>query len=416
MKKNIYGFTGMNNLKASGEHLPDDRGRVAPRIVLNADVMDDGRVIPRGGYQSQVASLTNCHSLWKGSVALCVADGSDGSPTLHLFEGGAVQEICAVEGPTGAPMFYAEAEELVYLSNGYWKQIYQVIGGATMNWGLTLPPRPLAVPCEGSLPPGRYAMCYTYYDGTRLGGAGPILEVAWDGGESGIELRNLPANAYFWLSHPDGDTMYLVTPTANQVTSPYYLQPLPTLGITTVPLLKHLALAHGRLWGVQGADLYYSEPFRYEWFKAANAERFRGDLSMVAPYHNGVFVSSLTDTWSIKGTNPEEWEVSRVGDGAVPGSLMYAPNIAGGHLEIARKVFWMPSPVWMSPVGIVAGTNTGYLIHLTEERVKINVRAQGAGLSRMVNGQPQIIISMRGQPLRPPDSDLQTIFVRGKLN
>jgi len=409
--KRFFGFVGMNNLRQGSEYQLDDRQRVIPRIVLNADVLDN-KVKPRGGYQ-KITALTNCHSLWKGSrLALCVADGSNG-PALHQFSPPLALEICDVEGPTGAPLYYAEAEGTIYLSNGFWKQVYD--GTDVASWGLPLPPIPAAIPCAGNLPAGRYSMCYTYYDGDRLGGNGPILTVEWEGGASGIKLLNLPDNAYFWLSQPDGEDLYLVTPNSGEITEPYYTQPLPTLGVTQVPALKHLAYGHGRIWGTQGSKLRFSDPFRYEWFREANTEPFNDDLIMVAPYMQGVFVSSINSTWSIEGNSPLEWKITRVGDGAIEGTLVYA-LVEGGGYEISRTMSQLPSPVWMGTKGIVVGTNTGHLVHLTEGRLKINPKTQGAGLYRTIDGEPQIVMSLAGAPLRPPDAALQTIFATGKLH
>jgi len=417
-EKHYFGFTGMDNMRVTGEYQLDDQStgwkrRITPRIVLNADVLD-GKAIPRTGYKS-VVSLTNCHSLWKGSVALCVADGDDGAPSLYQFDGATATELCSVEGPINATMTYAEAGNKIYMSNGYWKKVYNA--GAMDEWGLTLPPMPVAVPCAGNLPAGQYSMCYTYQDGTRLSGNGPILTVEWDGGESGIKLLNQPTDALFWLSLPDGDRpLYLVTPTSGEVTEPYYAKPLPTLGVTEVPFLKNLIFAHGRIFGTEAGNLRFSEEFQYEWFKEANTEPFYEDLVLVAPYENGLYVHSLTTSWAIEGTNPLEWKIKTIGEGAVPGTLIYAlPGDMGN--EISKTFSKLPSPVWMGSRGVVVGTNNGNLVHMTENQLKINPRNQGAALYRRVNGYPQILMSLRGANTKPAeDTTLQTIFADGKLN
>lgn len=413
-KTHYFGFTGMDNLRVTGEYQLDDQStgwkrRITPRIVLNADVIN-GKIVPRAGHQ-KILSLSQCHSLWKGSKTLCIATGSNNKPALFQFAGDTVTEICEVEG--SGPMFYAEAENRIYLSNGFWKKTYD--GASVVDWGLALPPMPVAVPCEGSLPPGRYDMCYTYQDGSRIGGNGSILSVEWDGGESGLELLNLPTNALFWLSQPDGDTMYLVTPSANKVTEPYYAQPIPTLGIGQVPYMTNLTAAHGRIWGTRGNYLHYSEPFRYEWFKDSNSEYFPEEIVMLAPFLEGLFVHSRTTSWVVAGTNPKEWQIKRVGDGAIPGTLTFA-LVEGGGYEISQRFSQLPSPVWMGLHGVIVGTNTGKLVHLTENRLKINHRTEGAALSRFIAGQPQIIMCLRGGCDKVPDVDLQEIFAAGKLH
>lgn len=45
------GFNGMANIKLSPASLMDDNRRITPRFVLNARVLDDGRVVRRGAPQ-----------------------------------------------------------------------------------------------------------------------------------------------------------------------------------------------------------------------------------------------------------------------------------------------------------------------------------------------------------------------------
>jgi len=412
--KHFFGFNGMNNMLDMAEYQLDEKRRIVPRIVLNADVYDDGKVKPRTG-QQKIISLSQCHSLWRGSaITLCVATGANGSPALYRIDGGNATEICEVEGPLDAPMHFAQLENRIYLSNGYWRKIYDNNGAVA--WGLPLPPKPVAIPCEGYLPPGRYSFCYTYQDGDRLSGNGPILSVEWEGGESGIKLINLPDNALFWLTQPNGDTLYLATPVAGEVTTPYYAQPLPSLDVGEVPNLKCLSGAHGRIFGVQANTLHYSQPFRYEWFKDSNHEPFPDELVMVAPYEHGLYVHSISNSWVLEGTDPSQWTIQHIGNGAVPGTLIYA-MLEGGGYEIRRTLSEMPSPAWMSATGVVIGTNTGKLVHLTKNRLKINSKTQGSSMFRtLAGGEPQIVMSLWGSYGLPPDPALQEIFTTGKLN
>ena len=113
--------------------------------------------------------------------------------------------------------------------------------------------------------------------------------------------------------------------------------------------------------------------------------------------------------------------LKRVGDGVIPGSLTLAQisaGIAGGAAtsQIFAAQSKMPTPVWMSPSGWVVGTQGGNLTHMTEGRLRINPRAQGASLYRMKDGIPQVITSLHGPPVRGDDDpDLAAIFNRGRL-
>jgi uncharacterized protein YbaR (Trm112 family) len=106
-------------------------------------------------------------------------------------------------------------------------------------------------------------------------------------------------------------------------------------------------------------------------------------------------------------------KLTRVGDGAILGTLMLA-QVEGGGYEISRKMSQLPSPVWMSRKGLVVGTHNGHLVHLTEPRLRMLTRARGAGLYRIRDGIPQILVSMGGEVLEA-NSDLQNLFKTGVL-
>jgi hypothetical protein len=107
------GFNGMANVKRSPASLMDDNKRITPRFVLNARVLDDGRVVRRGGFRRVVfMEGSGAHSLWAGSVMLVVAnqcppyvlDWPKDLPTIYMIEGQTVQFVGSGEGPLNAPM------------------------------------------------------------------------------------------------------------------------------------------------------------------------------------------------------------------------------------------------------------------------------------------------------------------------
>jgi len=167
------------------------------------------------------------------------------------------------------------------------------------------------------------------------------------------------------------------------------------------PGFTHFTYAFGRIWGALGEKIYYSDPGQYEWFRLANFLPFLEDIVLLAPVTGGLFVSSLANTWFLEGADPAKMKSSRVGNGAIPGTLtmvQVAANIAAGAQTSALfgQLSKMPTPVWMSPAGFVVGTHGGNLTYVTENRMNIRLRTQGAGLYRIVNGIPQVISSLYG--------------------
>lgn len=413
-----HGFRGMNNLPQMPAKLLDDERRITPSFILNAEVTDGGRLRKRGGY-ALTKSLSGCHSLAGNerglSVMLCVADG-----VLYRVEGVIARALTTVSGPR-TQVNYQEVNNLVYMSSPYWSGVYDLLKDSIRAWGLMPPLAPDIAITSGNLPPGTYVLCYTRTEDGRLSGNGPLTTISWDGGSQGILLRNLPADGQAWITHPNGQKLFLAQVDEGVITGQVpQAKPLPSFMVTPPPYFTHFCHAFGRIWGVSGKNLHYSFPYQYEWFRHQSGDMawvipFLEDLVMVAPVTKGLFVNSLTSTWFLEGTSPENMSLSRIGDGAVPGTLVMA-QIQGDHLEIARKIFWKPSPVWVSRNGFVAGTHTGHLVHMTEDRLRLNPRSQGAVYCLVKNGITRLVVSIRGIPVKPEeDEDLMEILNNGKL-
>lgn len=416
-----FGFKGMNNLPDPPAVLLDKQYQITPRVILNADVTDGGVLQTRGGY-ALTKALTNCHSLAGEevglSVMLCVADGITWPTALYQVEGTVATELCEVTGPQ-AQVNYEEIDGLIYASNPYWKGVYDLLVGAVRTWGLPLPPAPSVALTAGELPPGTYSLCYTNTDGARLGGNGPLVQIRWDGGQQGIQLKNLPAGALCWITQPNGEKL-LLAPISGGVVSAQspYLSPLPSFMVQPPPGFSHFIYAYGRIWGALGKKVYYSDPHQYEWFRPANFLPFLEDVVLIAPTTAGLFVNSLTNTWFLEGTEPAKMSSRRTGNGAIPGTLTMVQvpaNIAGGAAtnELFAQLSKMPTPVWMSPTGFVVGTHGGNLTYLTENRLNLQPRTLGASLYRLINGIPQVISSLHGLP--EGEDSLEEFFTRGRI-
>ena len=416
-----YGFKGMNNLPEFAAKLLDREKQITPQIVLNADATDGGVLQARGGYKLTQA-LTNCHSLAgeeRGlSVMLCVANGVEHSTSLWRVEGQSAVELCGVTGPL-APVSYAEINNVIYASNPYWKATYDLLTGTVSSWGVPLPPAPDIALVAGDLPPGTYSLTYTNVVGGRLGGNGPLVRIRWEGGQQGIQLNNLPTGALCWITQPNGKELFLAPVSGGVVSgqSPW-MKPLPSFMVQPPPGFTHFVYAFGRIWGARGKQIFYSDPGQYEWFRPANFLPFLEDVVLLAPTTGGIFVNSLTNTWYLDGTDPAKMEARRTGNGAIPGTLAMVQvpaNIAGGAQtnDLFAQLSKMPTPVWMSPTGFVCGTHGGNLTYLTENRMHIQVRTQGAGLYRLKNGIPQVISSLFG--LKKGVDDLSEVFADGRL-
>jgi hypothetical protein len=414
------GFHGMNNLPHNPDSWVDDAKLITPRMILNADVADNGIVKVRGGYKKTCA-LVRSHSLWANSVMLVVAQGINYPTSLYRVEGDTAHELGEVTGPR-ARVEYVEINNVVYMSNPYWNAAYGLGEDRLRAWGVPIPTAPyLDLTQDGDLVPGHYKLCYTGWDGQNIGGNGAVSEISWESGTRGIRLVNMPESVIPWITQVDGGDFFMAPLKFDHdgpyIASPNYTQPLPTFSTGPPSKLSCLAQALGRIWGGQGNLVRYTLSFRYELFDLANQIPFPEPITLIATYGGGLYVNSLESTWLCDGEDPKKMQITRVGNGAIPGSLMYANFEAGPNAQVGRTFAKSPLPCWASKMGFVVGTIHGRLVHLTESKLKFVARAEAAADYRMVNGQPQLLVTMRGNTLESSrgDSEIASVVQRGKL-
>lgn len=401
------GLHGMTNLDRPAAKLLDENRLITPHFVLNADPSDTGVVLPRRGY-AQVVAVSGCHSFWSGSIALCM--GTPGQ-TLYRIDGPTATPLATFDVPQ-ARVNYVELNGLVYMGTPYWKAVLNIATAALTTWGLPTPPAPRVVLGSGNLPPGVYNLCYTTYDGDRLSGHGQFTQVRWEQDTQGITLVGMPDNVLCWMTHPNADKPFLAELAGNTIVGPT-VKPLPTHGVVPPPGFIHFTHAFGRIWGACGKRVYYNFPFQYEWFHPGWYLPFPEDVVLIAPCNEGLFINSAKTTWFVDGRDPGAMKLTKVGEGAIPGTLTMG-QVEGGGYEISRKLSQLPSPMWANRVGIVIGTNTGHLVRVTDGRIRMPLRSEGASAYLHRDGIPQVISSLTGS-VQNADAEILRIASEGKL-
>ena len=418
----IYGLKGMHNLSATPAPLVDRSGKATPHFVVNADVMDSGVAKRATGY-TLAQSFDGLHSLAGEEVGLSVMLGVLDGVLTRIEPDSAVLIPLAQVGPK-SQMTYVEVNQKVYCASAYWRGVYNLLTGAMESWGLPVPdvaPDISLVP--GNMPPGRYSICYTRFFGDLLSGNGPIRQIEFQGQTQGLQLNNLADDFMVWMTQVNGGPLFLAEVNASdQITAvvPDF-NPLKSFNIVPPPCFTHFTFVNGRFWGVSGRGLYHSEVNEYGdfgWF-SRKVDTFLEELVLVASFNAGIYVSSRTSTWSLKGTEPDKMVMERVGGGAIPGTLTLAQipaKLAGGAVPTQDfgELSMMPTPVWRSSTGWVVGTHGGHLTLITERRLKVSGRQQGSSLFRTQEGVPQIITSLWGA-VQGLDEETKAIFADGKL-
>lgn len=168
-----------------------------------------------------------------------------------------------------------------------------------------------------------------------------------------------------------------------------------TLTVTGAPCMENLCLGGSRIFGNVGSRIYYNDPpLAYEMFRPDAFHQCEGEIVMIASEgrgglyaKEGFYIATTTDTWFAAGYDPEEWDFTRVGEGALPGSLQYLPT-----LKLYSNV-----PVWIARTGVVAGVG-GTLQQLTKNKVTFDATGRAASFYRQQGGG-QYLTSF----IQPPD-------------
>lgn len=388
----ILGFRGMNNVSRRPGLLTDRDGLASPSMVFDSYASSDRVLVKRNGV-TKVIALAGAHSLWAGESAFCVAQG-----TLYRIKNQTVAEICSVGD---SPMSYAEVGQNVYMANGQWKGVYDTVADAMGSWGLDLPPAPKIDVISGQLPPGTYHLCYTYLTDGHMSGNGAIVRVVFEGNGGGISLVGQPPDTLLWITEPNQKNFFLAPETP--VLTPVFGMPLPTYRIIPPPAMSGLLLAFGRIWGISGTKVVYSQPYSYDWFKENNSFDFSVQVLDMARGVDRLYVRTVLETLVLRGTDPEKMELAKLSGGGVPGKAFYAQIVQQGVTTIV--------PVWMNLDGLVIALPDGNALNVSSERLKISSASSWAGLARTINGERMLVVTVA----KTIADEITDIVSRGKI-
>jgi hypothetical protein len=409
---NVNGFSGANNVKDE-ERFYSKPGIAEPRVILNADVDLTNHLSVRKG-KTLFITLAGAHSLWAGNnCMLCVANG-----ILYRNIQGHAINIGAVAGPK-YPFSYIDVDDKVYISNPYWQGVFDPATNSILPWGVPQPPGAMLLSGNGNLPAGTYHVCMTNVANGELSGNGAITQIDL-AVEGGIQILNRPAGALVWVTDSDEYLFYLVGAVDMIVDLPT-VEPLPSFLCSPPPYLENLCYAFGRIWGSNGTDVYYSQPFKFGWFKVtSNKFSFDSPVTLIAKVPTGLFVGMEDRTRFLAGTEPDQMVQSDAGAGSIKNTLAYCNNMPelGWTLGTPEKDF-TDVPVWLTSEGIVVGNGSGKFFNITKNKIKMSIPEQGASLYRNLEGKIQFLTSFRkgtiGSGAGFSDADTDGAFKNGEI-
>ncbi|MEJ5148947.1 hypothetical protein [Comamonas sp. MYb396] len=339
------------------------------QVATNIDLTASGFIRRREG--SAVVDGADCHSIWADKLDAYMVRNGD---LVHIKVGTLAQTV--VQSDLGSsPVQYARLPDgMVYWTNRY--QIGRLAGAQARRIMTPTPnPMPQVQAVAGSLPPGRYQVCFT-----ALGpeGESPATEpqaVALPNG-GGIGIAGLTPGTLVYATGPDGEIF-------NEIAPGDYLSLGNTGAACSGLMLKAMppgaALAHykGSLLVGSGRFLYVSEPFEYGRVNLGRAFiPFPADVTVIAPCDDGFYLCADKTYW-IAGDPLATAPVVVLPFGALPGSLAYDPN------EMAVY--------WQSPRGVVVGRQGGQVSTPQDEALEFCEAASGATLVREQDGEAHVL-------------------------
>jgi hypothetical protein len=407
------GFSGANNVKIE-ERFYSKKGILEPRVILNADVDEVGRLVIRKG-KTLFITLSGVHSLWAGNLCmLCVAN----NVLYRILQGRAVA-ICSVSG-IKYPFSYVDAEDKVYISNPYWQGVFDPSNNTVSSWGIPLPPGAMLLTGNGNLPAGTYYVCMTNVLGGKISGNGAITTITL-GSVGGIQILNRPAEALVWMTDTNEGIFYLIGAT-NRIVDLPTVEPLPSFLCSPPPLLENLCYAFGRMWGSSDKAVYYSEPFNLGWFKLVSGKyQYEDEITMIAKVPAGLFIGMKNRTRFLAGTIPEQMTQQDAGAGSIKGTLSYCNNMPelGWILGTPEKDF-VDVPVWLTTEGVVVGGANGHFFNITKNKIKMGIPTEGASLYRNLEGIIQYLTSFKtgaiGSGAGFGDTETFNVFKNGHID
>lgn len=360
------------------------------RAAVNVDLTNTGTPRRRAGYARALVGA-DCHSFWCDGADAFMVDGSDLLRIAGLPYGTATRTTLRTGLMPGRPVSYARTPNGVYYGNGIVLGRIDKLGARpACTPALATAPSAAAV-AGGSLPAGRYGLCFTHLDaaGEESASTTPI----WLDVPAGnlICVTNMPgtfptgaAATVMYLTLPNDSTLQRAA-TFTSAAATYDLAVMPwTLGARCQTVLRQplpagdiVRFHSGRLLSAKGPLLCYSEPYMLGLFNStAGYIQFPSDITIVEPTPGGVWICADKTYWfagnDIATAQPDE----RLPYSGVPGS--------GGTVADTTDVFWM------SPRGMVRASQDGSLKNLQEEHVAIGPVGFSAGFFRETDGRKQM--------------------------
>ena len=164
-----------------------------------------------------------------------------------------------------------------------------------------------------------------------------------------------------------------------------------TNGVVTdyadMPPCSILSKAKGRLYGVSGSVVWYTDPFTETVDQKRNFLQFTKDVTVFAPVSGGIWIVA-DKTYFYAGQGPENFmPVVKLEYGALPGTAFNLPNGDG--------------VAWYSARGVVYASDSGEIKNVQEKNVAPDTGTSGASVLIEEDGVKKLVVSVENPSLSP---------------
>lgn len=359
------------------------------RDAVNVDIRASGKIKRRSGYSKLVESVTP-HSLFANrDVTLYV----EGQILKRLNKDNTSDTLYSSWGT--ARTVYVDLAGEVFFSNGLrtgrWKN-------GLYNWGAPTPhkqPTLSAVP-TGGMNAGIYQVAITWRDLAGIESSTKLAEQILVAEGGGIELSDFPIppvtidTVAVYVSSNNGKELYLYGDFPAQHTTVLNIEqrtlsvPLATAFSMPMPVVNHLALHGGRIYGAKDNVLYRTRPYNPYLIDGMDNMTFESEIKALVGMFDGLYVVTAERAYFLtdleNGKAPQRLDVTQ--HGAVPGCVVADPVNPGSY--------------WLGDKGLIKAQPQGQTENMTDKHVAMPFADAGAMTIREIDGERYVLISTWG--------------------
>ena len=398
----LQGFkSGVNNVAPPTRPPRDEFGAVlSVAEAVNVDFDAGGRPRRRRGQIVEDPRPSKSGTEFGGYLVVHV----ENDIRMFLDTGvGLNDEGALVEGVGAAPATFAHDDFDLYWSTASRNGRIDAAMETHPLWIDTPDPALAAASAAGGLGAGQYEVSVSAVDGEgrESGGSLPAVVQVAAGGGIDVTLPAPPEGAELWrvyVSGADGDVLYFARELPAEQSSVTIGagargEQQPTAWLFPFPACHTLRYAHGRMYGLAGNVLWWSEPYRIGLVHADNHLVLGAEATLLEPMETGLYVADHKRTYWMDGTDPDQWRQRVVHPHpAAPGGSVKADASWFGGESAA------PVAVWASANGVFCmGSEGGSVRVLRDNAFVFNQHAERAALGVFeFDGIRQIAMSAMG--------------------